>query len=182
MSKLTFSTIVAEATAIQKGGTKLWNTMVEVCMATSQAAFKAGASDEGKSLKEWFKTEEEKVKKEKEINLNTIGAYRSTKSVIVAAARYGVAVMEGDKVRGKTEVEKATADLRQPEAPITSITRSFKTIDGKIDAVDDAMACHAMYSLAKLTLDKVTKRAAAVLKLKGAKLEKALDTSEAKAG
>ena len=176
MKAVMFKEVATIAVAQAAGGTKLWNAFAQ-CVATQAAAeFKAAPSEqpEGKSLREWFKAQEEAVKNEKDgPNLNTIGAYRSTKSVIAAAARYGVAIVENGHVRGKTEVEKAIKELRQPEPAIKTVERSITAITGKFEAVVDPVEVTAMYAMTKKLLAAITGHTQKVLEIKDvAKLEK----------
>lgn len=180
MAVVTFKQVVKEAQASVKTSTGLWNTMVMFVHDQLSDQFKAGKDEtpQGKGLKEAFKENEERVKVEDKVALNTIGAYRSTKSVISAACRYGVSITANGKARGKTDVEKEIDLLREPEAPIKTIERSFKAIMGKCDKVTDHIEVRAMYATAAQCMEMVKKHAATVLEVKGTKLEKTLATEK----
>jgi hypothetical protein len=186
MKPVLFAEVVKVAVEQMKGGTKLWNTFA-ACVATqAKAEFAAAPSEEpkGKTLRDWFKSHEEATANEKDgVKLNTIGAYRSTKSVIAAAARYGVAIVDQKgNVRGKTEVEKEIKDLRQPEAAIKTVERSITAITGKYEAVTDPVEITAMYAMTKKLFEAITAHAQKMLKAKDEKaLEKKAEKLEQKA-
>ena len=136
-----FDDVVKLARASEGKAGQLWTAMVLFCMDRAPA--------DDKAAKELFKAHE---KQEERVKLQTIGAYRSAKSVIVAALKFGVTLNVGDKVRGKTEVEKEIKDLKEPEAPLATIQRCIELANKKMPAItgkDDAMV---VYGLARALL------------------------------
>lgn len=184
MKSVTFAMVAKEAQAMVKQGSNLWNTFVLFTMSHAKDAFSQGKDDQGKALKAIFKENEEAFKEDKEVNLNTIGAYRSAKSVIVAAARYGVPVLEVNKdgkvvsenPRGKSEVEGAINDLREAEPTIETIKRSFTAIGNKLPKIENKTDAAVVYSLAKKTLEQATEVAERLMKVKSpAKVDEAAE-------
>jgi hypothetical protein len=182
MEKVTFEQVGNAAQEMITRGETLWVKMVSFALTALPAAIKA-APDDRKALSEAFQQHEAEYKEKHEnANLNAIGAYRSAKSIIGAAAHYKVPLVEKGKVRGKSEVEKAIKDVREKPSAIATVVRSCTTIDGKLDELaggDWAVA----YSTIKTLFDKVTKKAEEVLKAKGKqaldkKAEKLLEQQE----
>lgn len=130
-----FSEIVTLAKQSEARGAKLWNSMVEFAVSTG--------TNDAEALKDTFKNHEKAQKDApKGVNLQSIGAYRSAKSVILSATKHGVQIMVGGKVRGKTDVEKELRSLKEPEAAIATIQRSIELAAKKIADLtekDDAM-------------------------------------------
>jgi hypothetical protein len=168
MKKVVFADVAKVATDVQKRGVELWSMVALFVMGELAAQFKAGKDEEkpAESLKAKFKENEEQYKKATEVNLNSIGAYRSAKSVAVAASRYGVSIVEKGNPVGKTEVEGKIKELREPQSDITTISRAFVTIQGKVSALTDKGDVSIAYGLAKKCMDVVEAKAAELLKPK----------------
>jgi len=140
-SKSNFEMLVAEAKLEQKKGVNVWTHMVRF------ASFDVAPLNE-EGLKAAFKVQEQKYK-EQGVNLPELGSYRSSKSVVVTAVKLGIAIMVGDKVRGKTEVEKDIKALKEKEQPIDTIKRAFTLIGKKIGECNSVEEANTIYMLAK---------------------------------
>lgn len=149
-----FSEIVTLAKQTEARGAKLWNSMVEFAVGT-------GVND-AETLKATFKNHEKEQKDApKGVNLQSIGAYRSAKSVILAATTHGVQVMVGGKVRGKTEVEKELRAMKEPEATIATIQRSIELAVKKLAEVtekDDAMTAFQLADMLRKKAEEHARR------------------------
>lgn len=174
-AKVTFGDVAKVAQDVQKRGTELWATMCLFVAVAASGAFTGAKSDEGKALKLVFKENETSHEKATETNLNTIGAYRSAKSVINAAARYGVGILDAKgNARGKSEVEGDLKKVRQPQSAFTTIQRSFSAIEGKLAEVTDRGEAAIMFGLAKQCFEKVKERCGTVMEVKTAQVEQAV--------
>lgn len=183
--KVTFADVAKCAQDMVKRGADLWNTAVLFATSTLSDSIKSAATDEGKALKAAWQEHEAGYKKEHDVNLNTIGAYRSAKSVVSAAARYGVPLLDKGKPRGKTEVEGAIKDVREKPSAVATITRSFTTIDGKLADVAGAQEWAIVYTQAQAMFQKIGKMAGEAMKAKPSEIakqaEKLVDKSTATA-
>lgn len=110
-----YETALKAVVAIEAKGSNFWQNLV-LFVADVKPADEA-------ALKVAFGHEEKQqtVTKKK---LSTFGAYRSAKSVIFAALKCDVALMDGEKVRGKTEVEK---DIKAAKADGKTELDKFKS-------------------------------------------------------
>lgn len=140
-TKSNFEMLVAEAKLEQKKGVNVWTHMVRFAVLDVPRT-----GDD--VLKDAFKAQEQKYK-EQGVNLPEMGSYRSSKSVVMSAFKLGVPVMVGDKVRGKTEVEKDIKALKEKELPIDTIKRAFTLIGKKIGECNSVEEANTIYMLAK---------------------------------
>jgi len=138
--KSNFEMLVAEVKAEQKKGVNVWTHMVRF------VACDVGGDEE--AVKAAFKAQEADYK-DKGINLPEMGSYRSSKSVCCTAVKLGIALLVGDKVRGKTEVEKDIKALKEKELPIDTIKRAFTLIGKKIGECNSVEEANTIYMLAK---------------------------------
>lgn len=165
MTKVTFDQVAKAATDLQQRGANLWTLSVTFAVTAMTAAIKTAHEDEGEALRDAWKLHEAQYKSSNEVNLNTIGAYRSAKSVISAAARYNVPLVEKDKVRGKTEVEKAIDAVREKQSAAATIQRSLTTVDNKLAEVTKSNELAAVY----LLIDALHKKCAQMIEKAGVK-------------
>lgn len=173
-----FTEVVKICVNLKTQGAGLWSAMVLFAVASLADAIKAAPSEDpqGKTLKEGFRDREAEVKKEKDgLVLNSIGAYRSAKSVISAAARYNVPLL-GEKgvVRGKTEVEEAIAQLREKSTPLTTIARSATTIENKLKEVDSKQDIAGAFALINGIREACIRKAATLMDVSADKAEAAI--------
>lgn len=161
-TKVTFAQVYDVAVDSQKRVVLLWNTVALFAASTLTDQIKKASGpegDKGEALRAAFKgyeTEAETAHGEKAVKLNEIGAYRSAKSVISAAARYGVPLMEKGKVRGKTEVEKAVKDLREKPTPLENFNRALTMAENVVKEIGDKADIAVAYGRTKALLEKVT--------------------------
>lgn len=127
-TKGSFGAIVKICENLKAQGAGLWSAVVLFAVTNCADAIKAAPSEnpQGKTLREAFKDREQEVKKSHDgLVMNTIGAYRSAKSVVSAAARYGVALIGKDgNPLGKTEVEEGIKALREKARAVDTIDRA----------------------------------------------------------
>lgn len=117
-----------------------------------------------------FKTNETEYKAATKRALSEFGAYRSAKSVILQAMELDVPLFEDGKVRGKTEVEKAIAAVKEDN---TSAKRTIDKIKGALDMVnklvdsDKSDMEHADYVAATLLARDLTDKLVALATASG---------------
>lgn len=105
------------------------------------------------ALKDAF-TREEKAQNVTKKKLSSFGAYRSAKSVVFAALKHDVALMDGENVRGKTEVEKdikaLKGDTKTEFEKFQHVITSATAIADKLESKDDVAAA---FMLVKSLMD-----------------------------
>jgi hypothetical protein len=126
-------TVVIEVKAAVKREGTLWSAMV-----LNAVIDLTGYALPFDTLKEGIKAQEQEVKANSKVDLQSSGAYRSNKAVILGAIKLGVALRnEDDSIRGKSEVEKEIKSLKEKETPLASIKRLCTQLEGKIKELSD---------------------------------------------
>lgn len=151
-----FITALKAVVAAESKASNFWSNLVLFVKDTNP-------KDE-EALKVAF-TSEEKAQNVTKKKLSSFGAYRSAKSVIFAALKHDVALMDGEKVRGKTEVEK---DIKALKADGKSAIDKYKHVITSANALADQLETEAdlgeAFILTKSLLDKLADALALVKK------------------
>ena len=119
--------------AIAKKDGDNWKSLVgEMVTTFSEADFASDA--ESKATKKVIREMEKRAQIEGKLSPQLPNAYTSAKSVIIAAFSNKVALMnENGEVRGKTEVQKALAELRAPETGFEAFNRAMELATKALD-------------------------------------------------
>ena len=156
-------TVVIEVKAAVKREGTLWSAMV-----LNAVIDLTGYALPFDTLKEGIKAQEQEVKANSKVDLQSSGAYRSNKAVILGAIKLGVALRnEDDSIRGKSEVEKEIKSLKEKETPLASIKRLCTQLEGKIKELsedpnvnpNDVAVAFSLIQANFKTIDKVTQSA-----------------------
>lgn len=146
-----FEEVAKIAKAANAKATGLWAAMVR--FADTQGLHVAGED----MAKEIFKAKEKAVDEGSKVKLQAITAYRSSKSVIISAVKFGIPLTSGPgKVRGKTDVEKDIKAMREPESAIETVRRAVDLAMKKVDALTTKEETTLAYQLAQAFLSKAT--------------------------
>lgn len=127
-----FHQIGDAAVATQKRGDGLWNHFAKYVDEVKPDSL-SGEELKAK-MSETLKHDEKVYRKmhPKTPKLGTIGAYRSAKSVILAAIEQGISLVDGEgKVRGKTEIEKQLKELKVEKTPM----EKFRLMHSSLSAI-----------------------------------------------
>lgn len=95
-------------------------------------------------------------------SVKTLAAWRSAKSVVLAAVEAGIALVdEKGKPIGKTALEKAIKETRSPKSNVEKFAIAMNTasaVFAKVDTLADVMQCKALLAV---LADQVVKAEAA---------------------
>lgn len=151
MSNVHYTAALKAVVASESKASNFWQSLVLFVMDEKPASKDA--------LKGAFEREEkaQTVTKKK---LSTFGAYRSAKSVITSALVYDVALMDGEKVRGKTEVEK---DIKAMKANDKTELDKFKATLNTANAIGIKLETEADLSEAFVLADGLARKLANML-------------------
>lgn len=143
-----FKTAVTALVANVKSGNNFWNSI---------ALF--ANEHYGKGLEEAFRINEidaeSSIKGLAGIRLQTLGAYRSAKSVIRSANKLNIKVVVDGKVRGKTEVEQDIKSQKQDKPALDKFRTSMTTATTLADGVETSEELGQAFMLAKALTDKL---------------------------
>lgn len=105
-------------------------------------------------LEAGFKSQEMAFYETTKNRVGKLAAYRSNKSVLLAAAEYGIVLLDGDgKVKGKTAVEKEIKEAKGEKTPM----EKFKVVMGTLATVADKLVMEGDLGEAALLTDNLSK-------------------------
>lgn len=154
------------AVSVQKKGAGMYGLLVFFLVDinpthASGSSVKETCAKVFKACEKAFAQENPKAEK-----LGSIGSYRSAKTVLLQAVEYGVQVLDANgKPRGKTEVEKELAAMKEPKTSMDKFKAAMTTADKMVDDLVGTSELALAYSLAKTLHDKLVHTYAEVAKI-----------------
>lgn len=146
-----FNKAADSVSVLKKKGEGLWASLA-LAVHEWRSTQDAPATEDG--AKEMFTSEEKRINKEKLVVMGENSTYRVCKSVLLAAVRYDIPLVDADgKARGKTDVEAAVKDEKGAKSPAEKFKAALANATKAVDKMEEKEELEMAYLLAKELTD-----------------------------